>query len=62
VQHTVDRRFNRARYDADAAVDAFAAHLAGAVALPEVQATLAAVIDQALEPAQLTVWLADGER
>jgi hypothetical protein len=62
VQRAVDRRFNRARYDADAAVEAFAARLAGAVALPEVRADLAAVIGQALEPAHLAVWVADGER
>jgi hypothetical protein len=62
VQRTVDRRFNRARYDADSAVEAFATRLAGAVALPEVQADLAEVIGRALEPAHLGVWLADGER
>jgi hypothetical protein len=62
VQHAVDRRFNRARYDADAAVDAFAARLTGAVALAEVRADLVAVASRALEPAHLTVWLADGER
>ena len=43
VQRAVDRRFNRARYDADAAVEAFAARLAGAVALAEVRADLLAV-------------------
>ena len=62
VQRAVDRRFNRARYDADAAVEAFTARLAGAVALPEVRADLVTVIGQALEPAHLAVWLADGER
>ena len=62
VQHAVDRRFNRARYDADAAVEAFAARLTGAVALPEVRADLVAVVGQALEPAHLAVWLADGAR
>jgi hypothetical protein len=62
VQHAVDRRFNRARYDADAALEAFAARLTGAVALPEVRADLVAVVGQALEPAHLAVWLADGER
>jgi hypothetical protein len=59
---TLDRRFNRARYDADAAVDAFATRLAGAVALPEVRADLLAVVAGALEPAHLAVWRADGER
>jgi hypothetical protein len=43
-------------------VEAFAARLAGAVALPEVQADLTAVVAGALEPAHLAVWLADGER
>ncbi len=62
VQRGVDRRFNRARYDADAAVEAFAARLAGAVALPQVQADLATVIGRTLEPAHLAVWLADGAR
>ena len=62
VQRAVDRRFNRARYDADAAVEAFAARLTGAVALPEVRADLVAVVGQALEPAHLALWLADGER
>jgi hypothetical protein len=62
VQHAVDRRFNRARYDADAAVEAFAARLAGAVALPEARADLLAVVAGALEPAHLAVWIAGGER
>ncbi len=62
VQRAVDRRFNRARYDADAAVGAFASRLAGAVALDEVRGDLAAVISSALEPAHLAVWVAEGER
>jgi hypothetical protein len=62
VQRAVDRRFNRARYDADAAVEAFAARLAGAVALGEVRADLLAVVAGALEPAHLGVWVAGGER
>jgi hypothetical protein len=62
VQQAVDRRFNRARYDADAAVEAFSARLAGAVALGEVRADLLAVVAGALEPAHLGVWVAGGER
>jgi hypothetical protein len=62
VQRAVDRRFNRARYDADAAVEAFATRLAGAVALAEVRSDLLAEVAGALEPAHLAVWLADGER
>jgi hypothetical protein len=57
VQHAVDRRFNRARYDADEAVAAFAARLKDAVDLDSVQADLAGVVQQTLEPAHLSVWV-----
>jgi hypothetical protein len=57
VQHVVDRRFNRVRYDADEAVAAFAARLKDAVDLDSVRDDLAAVVQQTLEPAQLSVWV-----
>jgi len=57
VQKAVDRRFNRARYDADKTVAAFAAHLKDAVDLDAVQANLAGVVHQALEPAHVSVWI-----
>ena len=57
VQRAVDRRFNRARYDADRTVAAFAARLTGAVDLDTVQADLAGVVHQALEPAHVSVWI-----
>jgi hypothetical protein len=57
VQHAVDRRFNRARYDADAAVAAFADQLKETVDPDSVQAELAGVVQRTLEPAHLTVWL-----
>ena len=60
VQRAVDRRFNRARYDADRMVDAFAARLKDAVDLDAVQADLAAVVRTALEPAQVSVWISGG--
>jgi hypothetical protein len=56
VQQAVDRRFNRARYDADRTVAAFAARLNDAVDPDAVRADLAAVVHQALEPAHLSVW------
>jgi len=61
VQHVVDRRFNRARYDADAAVAAFAARTSGAVALDELRADLLGVIGHALEPAHQALWLTEDE-
>ena len=62
VQHAVDRRFNRARYDADAAVTAFAARLQDSVDLGTVRSDLLASVSTALEPAHVSVWLGPGGR
>jgi hypothetical protein len=62
VQRAVDRRFNRARYDADRTVAAFAARLKDAVDLDAVRADLAGVVHQALEPAHVSVWIRGGGR
>ena len=61
VQHAVDRRFNRARYDADQTVTAFAARLQDAVDLDAVRDDLAGVVQAALEPAHLALWTARRE-
>jgi hypothetical protein len=57
VQRAVDRRFNRARYDADQTVAAFAARLKDAIDLDSVRDDLAGVVQHALEPAHLSVWV-----
>ena len=57
VQRVVDRRFNRARYDADQTVAAFAARLKNAVDLDAVRDDLASVVHQALEPAHVSLWI-----
>jgi hypothetical protein len=56
VQHAVDRRFNRARYDAETTVAAFAARLKDAVDLDAVRDDLASVVQTVLEPASVWVW------
>jgi hypothetical protein len=56
VQAVVDRRFNRARYDAERTVTAFAARLADATDLDAVRADLAATVHRALEPTHLSLW------
>jgi len=61
VQRVVDRRFNRARYDADMTVAAFAARLKDEVDLDAVRADLASVVNGTLEPAHLAVWLRERE-
>jgi hypothetical protein len=60
VQRIVDRRFNRARYDADRIVSGFAGRLQDATDLDAVHRDLVAVVQQALAPAQVSVWLAGG--
>jgi MFS family permease len=57
VQRMVDRRFNRARYDAERTVTDFAARLKDAVDLDTVRDDLASVVRSTLEPAHLSVWL-----
>jgi hypothetical protein len=57
VQHVVDRRFNRARYDADRIVAAFASGLKDEVDLDSIQDDLAGVVHRALEPAHVSVWI-----
>ena len=57
VQRAVDRRFNRARYDADNIVTAFAARLQDAAGPDSVQEALASTVQNALEPTYLSVWL-----
>jgi len=57
VQRIVDRRFNRARYDAEATTAAFAARLKDTVDLDSVRDDLAAVVYTALEPAHVSVWI-----
>ena len=57
VQQVVDRRFNRARYDADQTVTAFAARLKDAIDVDSVRDDLACTVYQALEPAHVSVWI-----
>jgi uncharacterized membrane protein HdeD (DUF308 family) len=58
VQHVVDRRFNRVRYDADQTVAAFAARLQEGAALDAVRSDLLTVVNTAVEPAHLSIWTA----
>jgi hypothetical protein len=59
VQRIVDRRFNRARYDTDKTVAAFAARLKDAVDLDAVRDDLAGVVHRAQEPAHVSVWMSE---
>jgi hypothetical protein len=61
TQRLVDRRFNRARYDADKTVAAFAARLQDAVDLDSVRADLLTAVHAALEPAHISIWTSQRE-
>jgi hypothetical protein len=57
VQHRVDRRFNRARYDAEEIVTAFTGRLRTATELDTVRGELLRAVSGAVEPAYASVWI-----
>jgi len=57
VQATVDRRFNRRRYDAVKTIEAFSARLRDQVDLGTLTAELLAVVNQTVEPTAVSLWL-----
>jgi hypothetical protein len=57
VQGLVDRRFNRRRYDAARTVDRFAVRLRDQVDLDALRAEFLAVVDQTVQPTQVSLWL-----
>ncbi len=56
VQGVVDRRFNRARFDAEREVDAFAGRLQDAVDPGAAAADLSALVQRTLQPAAVGLW------
>ena len=62
VQTVVDRKFNRARYDADQTVEAFTRTLREEVDLDAVRSDLIGVVRDTLEPARVGLWLRDVAR
>jgi hypothetical protein len=57
VQGAVDRRFNRARYDAERVVTQFSVQLRDQVDLDVLGDGLLGVVDEVLAPAHLSLWL-----
>jgi hypothetical protein len=60
VQRLVDRSFNRARYNTEAIVVAFGARLRDAVDLETIRIDLLTVVNQAVAPAHVSVWMPSG--
>jgi hypothetical protein len=57
VQATVDRRFNRRKYDAAKTMEAFSGRLREEIDLDTLSAELLAVVDQTLQPTTAFLWL-----
>jgi hypothetical protein len=57
IQRLVDRRFNRARYDAEATVAAFTARLRDAVEIDVIRADLLDAVNHAVQPTHASVWI-----
>lgn len=62
VQSIVDRRFDRARYDGQRAVDAFAERLRGEVDLVAIGDEMLAVVGSTVRPRHESIWLRGGMR
>ncbi len=60
IQAAVDRRFDRARYDGQRTVDAFAEELRDKVEFAEIDHDLHRVIQATVRPAHVGVWLRSG--
>jgi hypothetical protein len=58
VQHAVDRRFNRTRYNAEVVVASFSEQLRQTVDLDAMQAELLSTVHHAFQPAHVSIWSA----
>ncbi len=59
VRNTVDRRFNRSRYDAQRVLDEFAVRLRENVELESMQSSLMSTTQETMQPSHLSLWVRD---
>jgi MFS family permease len=56
IQQAVDRRFNRRKYNAVKTIEAFSVRLREHIDLDALSTELLAVVDQTMEPTQVSLW------
>ena len=57
IQQVVDRRFNRAKYNAANTIQAFSTRLRDQIDLDTLSTELLAIVDQTTEPTRVSLWL-----
>jgi hypothetical protein len=62
VQRVVDRRFDRARYDAERTSAAYSERLRSEIDLASLVTDLHSTVDDAISPSRVGIWLRAGER
>jgi hypothetical protein len=62
IQTVIDRRFYRKKYDTERVLASFSATLSEKVDLDQLTNSILVVVEETMQPAQLSMWLRDGQR